>query len=706
MKLTSVKIQNYRLLENCVIRIDNEITILVGKNNSGKTSFSCLFETFLNNKELNFNDFSIGCHKLFIDSYAEYLNIKDNVELMEDFFENIDKKLPSIQLELDIEYGKSDNWSNIRPLLTTLDDKNNLKILFSYEIKDPKSFFDSLHENILKLVPKKRINSVYILEEISKLVNLFYDYRIRPNSEDNHAENVKKSDIEKIIYSYFIAAQRQVEDSNSKTNSKLAPVFQREYRNSEKSKEKANIHELEKLLTSMEKANSDIDNKLAVFFKEFTSSFATFGYPNIEGSDVVLKSNVTLPNLFNGIQLFYKDKEHLLPEKYNGLGYSNLIYIISEILSFRSKLKEIQTDLNFIFLEEPEAHMHPQLQSTFIIKLKEFMVQNNINAQVIISTHSSHIISNAKFDNIRYFSRSNYSVKIKDLLQFELDIKKATHEKQEKFDDDTIEFLKQYITLVKCDMFFADKIILVEGLCERLLMPMFIQKTDNVIKNNQEYKKLRVLSEQYISLIEVGGAYMCKFKEFLEFLGIKTLIITDADSCMSEQQKDEQGNRVFEDDGVTPKMTRPKKKEITQDNIKDLITSNQTLIKWVPGEQKIKDLIFNKFNKNAKQLISVTFQKNIYTNKSNIKCGRSFEEAFIIDNTTYIIEKKDKLSSIRSKLKEYQNADEIFQSSYDIYSYIDKNDKKSDFAFDVMYISSNDWKVPTYIQEGLLWLAK
>ncbi len=706
MKLTNAKIRNYRLLENCAIRIDEETTILVGKNNSGKTSFSYLFETFLKNaKEFTFNDFSIACHEKFIYAYNEYLNAKDKEDLLEDFFTNIDNKLPAIELELDIEYGKDDNWSNIRPLLTTLDTNNILHILFAFKIKEPKKFLESLLNNISKLSTKKKKDKQCILDEVSKAINDFYGCVVKPICQDIHTDEVKYADIQKIINSYFIAAQRQVEDSNSKTNSKLAPVFQREYKNCEKTKENETLPELEKLLDTMDKANGDIDTKLALFFRDFTTSFATFGYPNVEGSDLILKSNVTLTNLFNGIQLFYKDQEHLLPEKYNGLGYSNLIYIISEILCFRSQIKELNSDLNLIFLEEPEAHMHPQLQNTFITKLNEFMEQNGINAQVIISTHSPHIVSNAKFENIRYFNRKEYSVNVMDLLKFELDSKKkATHD--EHFDDGTIEFLKQYITLVKCDMFFADKIILVEGLCERLLMPLFIKKIDNQIKIQHEYKKLRELSEQYIAIIEIGGAYMYKFKEFLEFLGIKTLIITDVDSCLSEQEKDKNGNLVFLKDGKKPKMTRDKKKEITQNHISQLVTSNQTLIKWLPGKKMIKELIFSKFNQNSKQLVNVSFQRNTYDTKSNIKCGRSFEEAFIIDNALYIFNMKDQLESIKSNICDYKSVDDILNNSYNIYEFIDLNNKKSDFAFDLMYISSASWSVPTYIKEGLIWLAK
>ncbi|OQB12605.1 MAG: DNA replication and repair protein RecF [Firmicutes bacterium ADurb.Bin193] len=706
MKLTNARIRNYRLLENCTIRIDQKTTILVGKNNSGKTSFSYLFETFLKNtKEFTFDDFSIACHQKFISVYNEYLAVKDKEDLLEDYFSNIDNKLPAIELELDIEYGKDDNWSNIRPLLTTLDNNNILHILFAFKIKEPKKFFDSLTNTISKLSTKKQNNKQCILGEISKVINDFYGCVIKPIYQDIYTDEVKYADIQKIISSYFIAAQRQVEDSNSKTNSKLAPVFQREYKNCEKTKENKTLPELEKLLDTMDKANGDIDTKLASFFRDFTASFSTFGYPNMEGSDLILKSNVTLTNLFSGIQLFYKDQEHLLPERYNGLGYSNLIYIISEILCFRSQIKELNSDLNLIFIEEPEAHMHPQLQNTFITKLSEFMKQNGINAQVIISTHSPHIVSNAKFENIRYFNRNEYSVTVKDLLEFEIDAKKKEiHD--EPFDEGTIEFLKQYITLVKCDMFFADKIILVEGLCERLLMPLFLMKIDTLIKSRPEYQKLRVLSEQYIAIIEIGGAYMFKFKEFLEFLGIKTLIITDVDSCLSEQEKDKDGNLVFLKDGKTPKMTRYRKKEITSDYILQLVTSNQTLIKWLPGKKMIKELIFSKFNQTSKQLVNVSFQRNTYNTKTNIKCGRTFEEAFIIDNARYMFNMKDQLESIKSNISDYKSADDILNNSYNIYEYIDTNNKKSDFAFDLMYISSTSWSVPTYIEEGLIWLAK
>lgn len=726
MKLKTVEINNYRLLEKCTIRLDNESTVLVGKNNSGKTSFSCIFETYLNDRDFTFDDFSINSRLTFVKSYKEYVSIANDEKKLEDFFNSIDKKIPSINMILTIEYGKSDNWSNIRPLLTSLEPDNQLQVIFEYCISDPQGFFEDIKSEAQSLIVTAENENEKLIGIISKILTKYYRKIIKPLSKDIEVEEIKISDLNRIISSKFIAAQRNVEDGNSQTSSKLSPVFQREYKNNEKKnsvRESTNT-EFSKLNDELDNANVNIDNKLATFFKSFTESFSTFGYPNVEGADVILKSKITATNIFSGIRLFYKDKEYLLPEKYNGLGYSNLIYIISEILCFKSKLDDLQTDLNLIFIEEPEAHMHPQLQSTFISKLNDFLKKNGIHGQVIITTHSSHIVSNASFENIRYFKKNDHNVTVKDMLCFELDTKeklaKRVQAEAEKavikveedededdkteFDIDTIQFLKQYITLVKCDMFFADKIILIEGLCERLLMPLFARKTDQTISVSPEWKGVRPLSEQYIAVIEIGGAYMHKFKEFLEFLDIKTLIITDLDCCCEKDKIKDNGSVECKNDG-SPKKTI-EKSAVSIVNIDELISSNQTLVQWIPKARKLSDLVFRKFDITSQTSINVSYQTNIFDSKTDLKCGRTFEEAFIIENKEYIFDHKKELSSIKNNIKTYSNISEIFDHSYDIYSYIDGHNKKADFAFDLMYVFSEQWNVPKYITEGLIWLAQ
>ena len=225
------------------------------------------------------------------------------------------------------------------------------------------------------------------------------------------------------------------------------------------------------------------------------------------------------------------------------------------------------------------------------------------------------------------------------------------------------------MTLDKGELFFSDKAILFEGVVERLLMPIFIKKLDasNCTK----------LSEQYISYIEVGGAYMNKFKELLNFLEIKTLIITDIDSIDPNN-----GRKIVEISNSTTDET-----------------SNVCLKAWLPAKVKIHELLNTPDSEKISNRIRVAYQIKIAA--TNIKCGRSFEEAFILDNLEYVFAKKQDLLSISSKLSTYASINEIKNNSFKIVDSI----KKTDFAFDLLS-NQDDWDTPTYIKEGLLWLSQ
>ena len=81
--------------------------------------------------------------------------------------------------------------------------------------------------------------------------------------------------------------------------------------------------------------------------------------------------------------------------------------------------------------------------------------------------------------------------------------------KHKKSNPETFRFLKQYLNLHKCDIFFSDKFIMVEGITEKMLLPLMINKI------------APDLNKMYISILEVGGAYTHKFKELLNFIKVK-----------------------------------------------------------------------------------------------------------------------------------------------------------------------------------------
>lgn len=665
MKLIKAKIKNYRLLHKVKITFDENATSIVGKNNSGKTSLSSIFNVFLkeSNKKppFDFEDFSLASHCDFIKVFKSYQEITS--ENKEQKISEIQKEIPKIQLFLTIKYSESDNWSNIQPLFTSLEENDEIIILCEYAPDFSEAFLKDLKE-AMKDLP---YSDKELFTKIKSHYQNHYKINIRPYSDAEAAENISRADINKLIQTEFIDAQRVLDDSNAASRSKLSKIFQAQFRNENETDEKKS----DELLQALETASGNIDGKLKTFFSPFVTYFNTFGFPGIGTEKVELKSQLDPEILFtNNVKLFYNHEGKSLPEKYNGLGYSNLICMIAQLIGFYNEIKDKKNNLNLIFIEEPEAHMHPQMQSVFIKNIIKFLKDVKLEAQVIFTTHSPHIISASNLESIRYFmpvQKTNTAI-VKDLMEFN---KKLTEKKTE-----TKEFLRQYLTLGKCDLFFADKAILFEGTVERILLPVFIEKIE---KESTACK----LSEQYISSIEIGGAYINKFKELIEFLGIKTLIITDIDS-------------------IKPDSTE--KAEV--ESSKDLLTSNVTLKDWIPGKEKIDELLNETVSKeSADGMIRVAYQNNVNTGTEPIKCGRSFEEAFIIDNHAYVFNNKVKLLSIKYQLKDYQGSGEIKTKSFEIQEFIDRNRKKTEFAFDLLNINKDAWLVPTYIKEGLIWLA-
>ena len=130
------------------------------------------------------------------------------------------------------------------------------------------------------------------------------------------------------------------------------------------------------------------------------------------------------------------------------------------------------------FIEEPEAHTHPQMQYVFIKNIKSLLLDESqgkadgvkIRLQTIISTHSSHITAESDFDDVKYFYRKNEN----EVIAKNLSALKFEYEKDSK----QFQFLQQYLTLNRAELFFADKAILVEGDTERILLPAMMKKLD------------------------------------------------------------------------------------------------------------------------------------------------------------------------------------------------------------------------------------
>lgn len=656
MKLLEAKIRNFRLLHNVEIKFDHSSTSIVGKNNSGKTSLTSIFKIFLSKGSIfSFDDFSLKSYEDFKKLFEEYLQIDE--ENKEEVLKSIQQKIPKIQLILDIEFSEEDNWNLLKPFFISLEEEQKIKILCEYSPEFSEKFLKTLKKYYDRDVEKK----IDIIEHIRVIYSDHYKIKIRPYSDSIAIipDSVRNEDFKSLLNVCFINAQRTLDDSNIESKSKLSKIFHEHFSKQNEKDETMT----EELLNSISLTALTIDEELKTFFSQYIDHFRMFGFPGVSNEEIELRSDLNPENLFrNNIKLYYNNEGKILPEKYNGLGYSNLIFIISQIIGFYNAIRENNSCLNLIFIEEPEAHMHPQMQIVFNKNITGFLNKMGLTAQTIITTHSSHILASSKFSSVKYFTKlDNVSSKVKDLMDFSSNLREK----------EKLKFLEQYLTLGKCDLFFSDKAIFFEGTVERILMPIFMEKVDS-----QSFTKL---AEQYITSIEVGGAYMNMFQELLEFLELKTLIITDIDSIDSKKGE---------------------KSEVQLNQNQK--TSNATLKKWMPCEGEI-DKLLNENTIREKNNIKVAYQT---LDKERKKCGRSFEEAFILENYKYIFSQKDSLLSIRSYIQKFEKDSDVFDKSYAIQEYIDRNKKKTDFTFDLLSVEKDEWVVPSYIKEGLVWLAQ
>lgn len=294
-----------------------------------------------------------------------------------------------------------------------------------------------------------------------------------------------------------------------------------------------------------------------------------------------------------------------------------------------------------------------------------------INLQTIISTHSSHISSQSDFNDIKYFFKDNANnVKVKNLSDLEREYLDKSSNNQENVTEEEKEknkkifkFLKQYLTLNNAELFFADKAIFIEGDTERILMPAIMKKFDIEHKTD--------LLSQNISIVEVGN-YSHIFDEFLNFLNIKTLIITDIDSVDSNK------NSCCVNDGFNTSNTSIK--YFLQDKTWD----------------ELKKLSLDE--KLVKPNLRIAYQTNIENYHA-----RSFEDSFINQNLDFLKINKNNFDSLKCIGK----IDSANSDPYDIAKSCIK--KKSQFATDILYYSDKNytnWTIPNYIEEGLEWLVQ
>lgn len=368
----------------------------------------------------------------------------------------------------------------------------------------------------------------------------------------------------------------------------------------------------------------------------------------------------------------YNVDGYYLGESSQGLGYSNMIYIHLQLKEYEKTMDSLK--VNMFFLEEPESHMHPQMQQVFIKYLLDYY-QSKL--QGLITTHSNEMVRVAGISHLRVIRHAgNFKSNLYDLSL----LLKERKESGELTDDELANFFDWFFEIGYSEIVFADKAIFYEGDTERL----FIRKAMTL----EKYKKL---SQQYVAFIQVGGAYAKNYEKLIRLLGIKSLIITDID-----YGKDE----ITVDQISGSKTTNATIKHFYAINHSSDEPTSLNLYSWKDSKENVFD-----------DLIAICFQA------SADGYARTLEEAmlnkyFSMDvSTTYKksewtqMRTESKLDfSIPTKKEGNKISDEDTLSVRDILT--STSGTKADFMYSVILNGYVEKMMPEYIDGGLTWLME
>ena len=744
MKIQCIEIQNFRKLRSTRIDLDDEQTLFVGANNSGKTSAMLALRHFLLEQgTFSYRDISVGN---WDDLNA--LGSKWESQPLEEQPVTADliALLPAMDVWLDVRDDEIHHIAHLIPSLDwaggslgvrmRLEPKDIDKLRAEYlaeleaarktsakaiEIKPDCGGLSVWPDNFLQFL-EKRLRSLFTVRSYV----LDPDKRRPPEKGAARPQELPSTRLpidgdpwKGLIRIDEIAAQRDLSDAGNssrmigdddmaeKGNQKLKRRLSeqlRAYYNRHLDPTKAPTEADIDALTAIQSAENAFDERLKEHFVEPIKELEGLGYPGIADPKVTISTKLRATDgLQHASAVQYEVAAGSggvplrLPEDYSGLGYQNLISMVFMLMSFRDDWMQVgkasqrvagetarvsTPPLHLVLVEEPEAHLHAQVQQVFIKNAYDLLrkhpdlgASETLATQLIVSTHSSHIAHEVDFKCLRYFRRS--------LPLAGSDIPTTTVANLSTLfgnRDETTRFVSRYLKATHCDLFFADAAILVEGQAERILVPHFIR---------YRYKHL---DRRYVTLLELGGAHAHRLRPLIETLGLTTLIIADLDSVALV---DSNWRAAAPQTGCGQK------------------TSNEVLKTWHPATEDLDTLLglppaSHEHRLDGQPVLYVAFQKPVELEagdgQKKTLIPRTFEDAFVYANSDIVSSLGDESTTKKIGALVVKHRDDPELLAQELFAVL-KKAEKAGFALDIlMHEPPEQVLPPTYVADGLSWL--
>lgn len=454
MYISSVKILGYRNFKNVEILLRDGINVLIGANNSGKSNLLKAIALALNVDGLK----RIGIPDIFHETDINILK----------------EHSPSVEISLKCTQSMNESDSSelaallSEYLLLPIGNPYNATINYRYSLSPDKE------AEYLKDVSELD-NHTDIWNVISMHYYRFY-VQTRWGGIDEKSR-ISHELFEKIDFHFLDAIRDVSRDMCMGYNPMLKEVLDFFIDYEVKIDENKNEIEIKEALKELQFEFKQSSSPLMTRFHERLSS----------GKKLLLNYARSIGALFNNVEpdfsgqlsesemfsvlrlIIRHDLGVEIPATHNGLGYNNLIFMSLLLAKMQAssdgKYMGRQAKLfSLLAIEEPEAHLHPSMQYQFLHFLNNNKNEHSVS-QILLTTHSTQITSAVNIDNIICLHQNDYGIHSIGYPS------KCYSESKE--DVASKGLVQRYLDATRSDIFFANKIIFVEGITEEILIPTF-----------------------------------------------------------------------------------------------------------------------------------------------------------------------------------------------------------------------------------------
>lgn len=475
MRVARIVIRNFRTFASLDVNVAEDLCCIIGENNTGKTAILRGLQLCLDNT----------------------LPSSFRALLREDIHSAVDIALPS-QVLVGVEFTGFEGNVNEEALVSTWKTAADRARIF-YRFRPKPAVREGLASGG---IPAGTLTLEDYQWEIRGGGNPASDLLDIEWNDEGLGESVRFSDLQAFLLVH-LPALRDVE--NDLRNPRLSPLI--------RLIEAFEIDAAEQaaLIAILDQANRAIEQSatIAEIAQAIDTRFKLVSGPAFEMDATLGLSAATFRAILRNLKIILSDLS--LPSfepGRNGLGMNNILYVAILLEYLQRRIAANASAGQLILLEEPEAHLHPQLQYSLIAALQDTGVQT------ILTSHSTQVTSQVPLSSVVSLTKRDDATIAAGNLALN-----AALTPGETAD------LERYLDATKSSLLYARKVMLVEGPAEMFLIPAMIERVYGV-----------KLERVGISVIAIHGVHFDVYAKLFctGSLEKKCAIVADADLTPSD----------------------------------------------------------------------------------------------------------------------------------------------------------------------------